>query len=257
MKAKFLSDIHYDFARDEKQKQIVEYGKDADLLLIAGDFGNSLETIKECLSFISNSCKRFVFVLGNHDLTVEWDKDIDKTAEKIERIEEFTSTLGNATMLGHSQNLILVNDILIGGTMGIWGYKIDDYIEEYDWRYKWFDGKYWGKDAGIQKVAIEERYRLDYITKAKPQIVLTHFAPNQCSTNPKYFGTRENQYFYFNLEHYDYSGIKYWGCGHTHDAHKLKIGDMQVMLNPLGYGTHQENPYALNNLSANDFTVEI
>jgi hypothetical protein len=29
------------------------------------------------------------------------------------------------------------------------------------------------------------------------------------------------------------------------------------MLNPLGYGSHEENPYALHNLSADDFTVEI
>jgi predicted phosphodiesterase len=257
MKVKFISDIHYEFSCDEKQKQIVEYGKDADLLLISGDFGNSLETIKECLSFISNSCKRFVFVLGNHDLTVEWDKDIDKTTKKIECIEEFTKTLGNATMLGYDSNLTMVDDVLIGGTMGIWDFQMDDYISEYDWRIHWFDGVYWGKDANIKTVCKRERNNLDIITKAKPHIVLTHFAPWQCNTNPKYRGSRDNKYFYFNIEHYDYSGIKYWGCGHTHDAHKVKIGDMQVMLNPLGYGTYKENPYELNNLSANDFTVEI
>lgn len=257
MKVKFLSDIHYDFAREEKQKQIEAYGKDADLLLIAGDFGNSLETIKQCLSAISNSCKQFVFVLGNHDLTVEWDNDIETTSEKIKRIDEFTSTLGNATLLGYRQNLTMVNDILIGGTMGIWDFDIEDYRSEYEWKMYWFDGKYWGNDATIRKVNDAEMERLDIITKAKPQIVLTHFAPWQCSTNPKYTGSVENKYFYFNINAYDYSAVKYWGCGHTHDAHKLKIGDMQVMLNPLGYGTHQENPYALNNLSANDFTVEI
>ena len=257
MKAKFLSDIHYDFARKEKQKQIEAYGKDADLLLISGDFGNSLDTIKECLSVISKSCKQFVFVLGNHDLTVEWDKDINTTAEKIRRIEDFTSTLGNATLLGQSQNLTEVDHVLIGGTMGIWGVQPNDYLSELEWKANWFDGKYWGEDATLSKVLTLETSRLDYITKAKPKIVLTHFAPWQCSTNPKYHGSKKNKYFYFHIEHYDYSGIPYWGCGHTHDAHKLKIGDTQVMLNPLGYGTHQENPYALNNLSANDFTVEI
>ena len=257
MKAKFLSDIHYDFAREEKQKQIEAYGKDADLLLIAGDFGNSLETIKECLNVISKSCKRFVFVLGNHDLTVEWDKDIDSTAEKIKRIADFASTLDNATLLGYDKNLTMVDNILIGGTMGIWDFHVEDTFTQYEWRMQWFDGKYWGKNADLLKIKSDEMNRLEIVTSAKPHIVLTHFAPWQCSTNPKYHGSKKNQYFYFNIDHYDYSGIKYWGCGHTHDAHKLMIGNMQVMLNPLGYGSHEENPYALHNLSADDFTVEI
>ncbi len=264
MKAKFLSDIHYDYAREEKQKQIEAYGKDADLLLIAGDFGNSLETIKECLSFLSKSCKRFVFVLGNHDLTVEWDKDIDTTEEKMKRIYDFTRKLGNATLLGYRENLTMVDNILIGGTMGMWDFYRDiwdfpRYIDliEYDWKTKWFDGKYWGKDVNLEKISEDERIKLDYITKARPTIVLTHFAPWPCATNPKYHGSQDNRYFYFNIEQFDYSGVKYWGCGHTHDAHKLMIGNTQVMLNPLGYGSDTEAPFALENLSANDFTVEI
>ena len=257
MKAKFLSDIHYDFARKEKQKKIEAYGKDADVLLISGDFGNSLDDIQECLEVISKSCTKFVFVLGNHDLTVEWDDDISTTEEKVKRIDEFASKLENATLLGYRQHVTLVDNVLIGGTMGIWDFRYDDYLSEFDWKMNWFDGKYWGKDVILHKIAEVEMERLEYITRAKPQIVLTHFAPWQCNTNPKYRGSRDNKYFYFNIDHYDYSGIKYWGCGHTHDAHKLMIGDTQVMLNPLGYGTHEENPFALNNLSESDFTVEI
>lgn len=257
MKAKFLSDIHFEYATEEKVAQIEAYGKDADLLLLSGDYGDSLEVIQDCLSLISKSCKRFVFVLGNHDLTVEWDKDIDTTEEKIKRIAEFTRTLGNATMLGYGQNLTMVGDVLIGGTMGIWDHKIDDYRTEYEWRNHWYDGKYWGKDAELLKVNDEETCKLEIITKAKPHIVLTHFAPWQCNTNPKYKDSTHNKYFYFNIDHYDYSGIRYWGCGHTHDAHKTMIGQTQVMLNPLGYGSEREQPFALNSLSANDFTVEI
>jgi predicted phosphodiesterase len=257
MKAKFLSDIHYDFARREKNAQIEAYGKDADLLLIAGDFGNSLDTIQDCLSFISNSCKQFVFVLGNHDLTVEWDKNIKTTAEKILRIEDFTSKLGNATLLGRSKSFTMVDNVLIGGTMGIWDFQYDDSLTQLEWKMNWFDGKYWGKDATLKRIQEIEVNRLEYITKAKPKVVLTHFAPWQCNTNPKYRGSKENQYFYFNIDHYDYSGIKYWGCGHTHDAHKIMIGDTQVMLNPLGYGSKKERPFELNHLSSNDFTVEI
>jgi predicted MPP superfamily phosphohydrolase len=257
MKVKFLSDIHYDHAREEKQKQIEAYGKDADLLLIAGDFGNSLEDIQECLSFISKSCKQFVFVLGNHDLTVGFDTNIDTTEEKVKRIDEFASKLDNATLLGVSKHLTLIDNVLIGGTMGIWDFRYDDYMEEFDWKMNWFDGKYWGNDATLKKISELERERLDYITKAKPQIILTHFAPWECNTNPKYRGSKDNKYFYFNIDHYDYSSVKYWGCGHTHDAHKLMIGNTQVMLNPLGYGSQEENPYALHNLSADDFTVEI
>ena len=258
MKVKFLSDIHFEYATEEKKAQIEAYGKDADLLLIAGDFGDSLAVIKDCLSFISQSCKQFVFVLGNHDLTVHCDADIDTTADKIKRIQKFTKTLKNATLLGcGNQFLTMVDDILIGGTMGIWDFHIDDFRAEYDWKNYWYDGKYWGNDAGIQKVAEDEKIKLDIITKAKPQIILTHFAPWQCNTNPRYYGSEKNKYFYFNIDHYDYSSVKYWGCGHTHDAHKKMIGPTQVMLNPLGYGSDREQPFALNNLAANDFTVEI
>ena len=257
MKAKFLSDIHFEYATEEKKAQIEAYGKDADLLLIAGDYGNSLEVIKECLSYISKCCKQFVFILGNHDLTVEWDKDISTTEEKIKRIVDFSSTLGNATLLGNGQNLTMVGDILIGGTMGIWDFRLDDYRTEYEWKNYWYDGKYWGNDATLRKVIEDEMCKLNIITRAKPHIVLTHFAPWQCSTNPLYRGSEKNKYFYFNIDHYDYSGIKYWGCGHTHDAHKVMIDNTQVMLNPLGYGSDRETPFALNHLCADDFTVEI
>lgn len=257
MKVKFLSDIHYEYATDEKRKQIEAYGKDADLLVLSGDYGDNLATIQQCLSLISNSCKQFVFVLGNHDLTVEWDPDIKTTAEKIKRIEDFASKLNNATLLGASQNLTMVDNILIGGAMGIWDYIKDDLRTEHEWESTWYDGKYWGKDANIEDVSINERSKLEIVTSAKPTIVLSHFAPWQCNTNPKYRNSDKNKFFYFNIGQFDYSGIKYWGCGHTHDAHKLMIGDTQVMLNPLGYGSDRETPLALHNLTADDFTVEI
>ena len=257
MKVKFLSDIHYEYATDEKRKQIEAYGKGADLLVLSGDYGDNLATIQQCLSFISNSCKQFVFVLGNHDLTVEWDPDIKTTAEKIKRIEDFASKLNNATLLGTSRNLTMVDNILIGGAMGIWDYMKDDLLTEHEWKSTWYDGKYWGKDVDIEDVACNERRKLEIVTSAKPTIVLSHFAPWQCNTNPKYRGSDKNKFFYFNIGQFDYSGIKYWGCGHTHDAHKLMIGDTQVMLNPLGYGSDRETPFALHNLTADDFTVEI
>lgn len=257
MRIKFLSDIHYDAACSEKMRQIEAYGKDADLLLISGDFGNSFETIRECLEFVSNSCRQFVFVLGNHDITVTWDCDIRTSEDKIRKIEDFAGTLGNGTMLGSRQLLTMVDDVLIGGTMGIWDYQLDDYRAEYEWKSRWFDGLHWGPDADIRKVSSIERGRLDIITKAKPKIVLTHFAPWQCNTNPMYRGSDSNKYFYFSVDGYDLSGIEYWGCGHTHDAHRLTIGDTCVMLNPLGYGRHEESPFSLNGLTADDFTVNV
>jgi len=258
MKAKFLSDIHFEYATEEKKAQIEAYGKDADLLLLAGDYGDSLEVIQECLSFISKSCKQFVFVLGNHDLTVEWDKDIDTTEEKIRRIKNFSKSLGNATLLGcDNEHLTRVGGVLIGGTMGIWDHYVEDIHEESEWENTWYDGKYWGKDVKLADICRDEINKLRIITAATPHIVLTHFAPWECNTNPKYKDSSKNKFFYFNLDQYNYSGIRYWGCGHTHDAHKKMIGNTQVMLNPLGYGSEREQPFALNNLSANDFTVEI
>lgn len=261
MKFRVLSDIHADSWKEKRSVTDIIAGNmyPADAILMAGDFGNSLPDIKSSLSAASDSYPHCFFCLGNHDLCVHWDdKDSIRTTEdKIEAVRSFASAKSNIHMLDGT--IETLGTVKIGGCTGWWDPDLDDPYECEDWLYGWFDGLNMNYGT-LEHATLKEQGKIRTVLSGRPDIMMTHFAPDTINTNPKYAGSFSNRYFYFSPKKYDFSGVRYWVCGHTHDAHISKMGDTVILCNPYGYLSRShgpERPYDLNHLSQNDFIVEI
>ncbi len=78
-------------------------------------------------------------------------------------------------------------------------------------------------------------------------IIVTHHCPSFQSVHENYkksYGTDLYLVNYGFSSHLDdtveKSGAKYWVCGHTHWKHSYKIGETEVICNPLGYPGENE-----------------
>ncbi len=69
----------------------------------------------------------------------------------------------------------------------------------------------------------------------RPDVVVSHFAPDPQSSHPRFAGSQLNAYFCPTvLKHLDFRP-KLWLHGHIHDPVDYKIGETRVVANPLGY----------------------
>lgn len=260
MKLRVLSDIHIDNWKGVKTpEEIISADKyPADAILMAGDFGNSIDEIQSALSAASDAYPQCFFCLGNHDLCVHWDaKTIGTTERKIDAVRTFSSSHTNLHMLDGTVEPL--GSFRIGGCTGWWDPDFDDPLVEFRWKHEWFDGANMNY-GNLRSATVKEQGKLRAVLAQHPDIMMTHFAPVTINTNPEYKWSAANKYFYFYPGNYDWSGVKYWICGHTHDAHVSRYKDTVILCNPYGYysgfdGT--EHPYSLNNLSQNDFIIEV
>ncbi len=93
------------------------------------------------------------------------------------------------------------------------------------------------------KEKIEKAIHDGEIGLEKPiDIIVTHHCPSFNSVHSDYkksYGTDQYLINYGFSSHLDdlvlKSKAKYWICGHTHWKHSYKIGDTEVICNPLGY----------------------
>ena len=69
---------------------------------------------------------------------------------------------------------------------------------------------------------------------ARAQVVVTHHVPSTRATHQRFRGSPINGAFASNLDHL-VERASLWLCGHTHDAHDVRIGAGRLVVNPRGY----------------------
>lgn len=80
---------------------------------------------------------------------------------------------------------------------------------------------------------------------AGPTVVVTHFAPSEGSTHPRFAGSPLNACFISNLDaHILRWQPELWLHGHCHDSFDYRVGNTRVLCNPRGYAKDGkvENP---------------
>lgn len=266
-----LSDIHWDFYKKAFSSTLDNYFETyflpADTLVSAGDFANSFEDLCAFLPIIAPRYRNIVLCLGNHDLTITWDKARFRTSEeKIAAIKTECAKYPNIHLL--DGNCVELDGVKFGGTMGMWDYTFltqsgladPDYDEalhaDCQWHECWFDGVHWnycGND--IKKIRIAENAKLNTILSQKPDVVLTHFCPLPVQEQiPVQFRHDDfSTYFYYTrkiAKDYTASG-KIWCAGHVHVA---SIAD-GIYVHPNGYPS--ERPMEFNGMKKENFLLEV
>lgn len=231
MKLQIVSDLHYNWKYKDQS---------ADVLLIAGDFGNGLAELIRLMKNITDI--PVFFVLGNHDHYNEVHQDVVPIVRK--------------TCEWYPNWHLLENDIIIhkgvrfvgttlwtdcGGPANQWFVK--QAIKQWpDFQYiKYRDGDI------IRKKQVEDMYP-DFKEAEKflkfainepfdgKTVVMTHFGMTPRACHPRYVGQITNHYFHTDLEYLMGKENYLFVQGHTHDFYDMMIGDSRLVCNPVGYG---------------------
>lgn len=244
MKIQLLSDTHgFDY----------DLSNEADVIVHAGDFSNSLRGAVEFAEACQSIGKDYAFALGNHDYFNSNVKDVWKYF------------LDNGYNILTPDNTIEIQGYtFVGGTL-FTNFRANRLL--YQRPVQWDENKRtaqaWVHD--FSQVLTSKPDRLvtpeDYVTffnmhynnimkyKNKENVVVvTHFPPHLACLDP-YWGNHPtasalNPYFINDL---DIEGFKHWFSGHTHTAVDSVVDGCRIVINPLGYPQeHDKNGYRSN-----------
>jgi predicted phosphodiesterase len=206
MKYGIISDLHLDLRGETERRilleKLVELSNQVDIILDAGDLHPNPKTRELVIKAVN--CP-YLIALGNHDYYQQ-------------PLSTNNWTVGN----------------IAGGTLWTNFYNNDIYCKLL---YRHFLDYHRIIDASADAILAEHNKTLAHIAAAKPEIVVTHHAPSYKSCHEKYKDDPNNDFFVSDLEQFilDNPNIKYWIHGHTHTDFNYRIGECQVICNPLGY----------------------
>lgn len=248
MKIQLLSDTHgFDF----------ELSEEADVIVHAGDFSNSLRGAVDFARRCQVMGKDFVFALGNHD---HYGTNVYST------INFLKSTFPNNALL-FDNSITIKGYTFVGGTL-FTNFRANRVATSDPKAFEKFkdDAESWVSDFRQVRIGDGlngERYvdADDYIglfkkyynniqkyKNKKNVVVVTHFPPHLACLDP-YWGTHPtasclNPYFINDL---DVKGFTTWLSGHTHTSVDEVVDNCRLVINPLGYSDeHGKNGYKPN-----------
>lgn len=248
MKIQLLSDTHgfdYDIAEE------------ADVIVHAGDFSNSLRGMVDFANYCKELNKDFVFVLGNHDY---FDSNIEDT------LNFLRDNYPNNALL-YDNAIKIKNKTFVGGTL-FTNFRANKL--QYEDPLAFDEAKRFAEEFvyDFSKVLVHDHNKKNRLVKAedyvtlfnkyynnilkyknkKDVVVVTHFPPHLACLDP-YWGnhptaSKLNPYF---INDVSIKGFKHWLCGHTHTALDTEADGCRLVINPLGYPQeHDKNGYRNN-----------
>jgi 3',5'-cyclic AMP phosphodiesterase CpdA len=155
MRIAFSSDFHIDASETNRKavENIAERMRAAapDVVVIAGDVGNTLEQLGETLTFFSDLCVPKFFVAGNHDVWVEEaNPDIDSREKYEVRVPRVCDQFGFTDL---SREPVIIDNVGFVGSLGWYDYSFADPMldlahEDY-WRGRYEDRIWWDKEMAF------------------------------------------------------------------------------------------------------------
>jgi predicted phosphohydrolase len=140
-----------------------------DVIVVAGDAGNTIETLEETLSLFEGVDARKFFVTGNHDVWIESEEDalIDSRTKYARKIPDACGRCGFHDL---GREPVVIGDVGFVGSLGWYDYSFADprlgLGEEDYWKGRfgdeiWWDKKmtYWVGATDASSGATRERMR--------------------------------------------------------------------------------------------------
>lgn len=255
LSAIYISDLHLECDRDQKETIKFFDKKEADIVIIAGDLSNGTDG-EFFIRHLTSLGYIVLYVLGNHEF---WYNDIDNLISEWRNI---SSKIDNFYFL--EKDIITINDVdFIGACLwtSVGTKSLDEPID-------WFVNKS-VRDAKdfefINKLKPDTMKHLFYQSKEfifnnlnsnRKQVVITHYVPSEMSSDIRFHNNKnENTLFFSELGNdIAYSDILFWIHGHTHDSYNYFINNTNILCNPRGY----YNQNMINtDFSWNDFKIKI
>jgi predicted phosphodiesterase len=223
MKIKAMSDLHFEFHRDNGKAFVKSLDNDCDVLVLAGDICTP-HLFVNTFNMFCEKFKEVIYVAGNHCYYhSSFTKVMDDLLYLESRYENF-HWLENSMTYVNEQRFVGCTLWYLKNPVGVWS-----------------DGE-WIKDADqINLVAQDSRKFLEE-TVSENDIVVTHMLPSYMSVDPQFAGSPYNGFFVNDVEHViKERQPKLWISGHTHCSYDYYIGKTRMICNPFGYSGKEEN----------------
>lgn len=218
MRIGVISDIHLEFRKTDQALQIYDIIQktDVDFLINAGDT-HPRQMMRDFANEQFKVGKGFyIDVLGNHDF------------------------YGGQMIQDDFQVGFLPDQLKVVGCTFWTDFNSGDPSAEAAFRHQIVDNFQIkpGSFALIERMKEIHKSNLDAISREKPDIVVTHYAPSFQSVHARYKGSGAVNYsFVSDEENFILANpnIKLWVHGHTHNPVDYYVGNTRVISNQLGY----------------------
>jgi Icc-related predicted phosphoesterase len=224
MNLQILSDLHLEFQRSRWKEFLESFDpKDVDVAVVAGDICTSSLLDRA----IGSLCARFpevVYVVGNHEYY----------GSSPRRVHGALASLRDALPNFHwLQNEVTeLTGVRFAGTT-LW-FRDDPLNSSYEHALNDF-----ALIRGFKPWVYDENERaLEFLAKEVPSVdvVVTHHLPSQQSVAPAFEDDPLNRFFLCDIDELIRQGKPaLWIHGHTHVSIDCRLGETQVLCNPLGY----------------------
>jgi DNA repair exonuclease SbcCD nuclease subunit len=243
MKLKVASDLHIEFRTQWEIPNLNE----GDVLILAGDVisakylkkdGDNKKKAVDFFQRCSDNFKHIIYIEGNHSFYgCRYETTFDDVKEVLP-----------SNFIHLENDKVKIGDYWFVGAVCWTNFNNEDpfalmdatrYMNDYRYiKYGPVYRKFFANDVlNIHKETMSYfEATLDEL-KDEKVIMVTHHTPTSKSTHPMYEGEPGNAYFNNHLDEWimNRPQIKYWFCGHTHWAHNYKLGECEIICNPLGY----------------------
>jgi predicted phosphohydrolase len=228
MKLHLVSDIHSEqYSGKYLEDFITSLTTSADVLVLAGDIG-TYRTLDTALDIFSKRYERVVFVPGNHEYYRSSFKNFNPILpENVHLLNPGTVRIGDVNFIGATLWTDFNNS-----------YQVEHAAKAMINDFKVIEGFTTHQCSNLYHQHVTFlRQALDLFHGQK-NFVVTHFSPTQQAISEywKHHGGALNQYFHNDLDGMlmDLPPTK-WAFGHTHDPIQLRVGEVDLYCNPLGY----------------------
>ena len=234
MKARLLSDIHFEFHRDGGEEFISRQNFDGvDVLILAGDIGVFSYGLKEQLIKLCEKAgeRPVIYVAGNHDHYNQSMAQIDSLRKKWRVQKDYPKNL----QWLENEIFVYQDQRFLGTTL--WfpqtseALRLRGHLTDYDLI----------PDL-VNTVDVRNRSAVRFLDDQmrRGDVIVTHHLPTHLVVQPEYRNSLLNCFYVTELHVlFRSSKPKFWFHGHSHAAHKDLIGDTTIMANPLGYPNQQ------------------
>lgn len=243
-----MSDLHLEFGYPFDVPKLKE-DKDT-VLILAGDIAQS----DDVLDYVRGVADRFLAVIavfGNHEYYGGIYPDELMKAKKA-----FIDAPEDNIFLLENEYVEFDNICIMGGTL--WSdtrsctvaHGLNDYhqigiqIPEDEYRsstvkYRRIRTEDTSKAFDVTTKFLEETLKN---FSMKPCVVVSHHAPSERSTHPRFYNDPMNPCFFTDLEGlmFRYKNLKLWIHGHMHNDSDYCVEGTRVVANPRGYGRPSE-----------------
>lgn len=225
MKLVCLSDLHFEF-NEVMPDQARSVLKGGDVLVLAGDIVpiRALPRTKHLGKFLEVAVSRFgkvIAVSGNHEFyggSLEEEPTLRNyyTEAGVVFLEKETVDVGGLKFFGAN----------------FWTDMNSDDPKTKEVAYSYMNDYRVIRDHSPSDAVKIHRSVVEKM--GNPDVVISHFAPNNRSVNAKYRNEGLANYAYYSDINIPDS-VKLWVHGHMHDACDYQIGNTRVVCNPRGY----------------------